>query len=294
MTGRRTGLDAMRTVVVLGLVFFHAALVFDTRDDFYVKNARTTSAVTVAAGFAVVWAMPLLFTVAGIGARHSLRKRGPARFARERLIRLGVPLAVATVTIVPVPQWLRYGAPKPYWSFLTHRFFDVHLSPADFPFVVQGPVFETGHLWFVVLLLFFCPVLLLVPADRQGPDHVGLLLLLGAPIALISALVGLEESFAGWSRWAYLLFFLYGYLLAGRRAVIRRAVPWTAALGPACFLASAPALLTADDPFSSHAPVVMLGRAAYGMAGWLVVLACYELLIRRLLPRARGQAATAS
>jgi len=31
--GRRPELDAMRLVVVMGLVFFHAALIFDTGDD---------------------------------------------------------------------------------------------------------------------------------------------------------------------------------------------------------------------------------------------------------------------
>lgn len=39
---RRPELDAIRLFVVLGLVFFHAGLVFDTRDDFYVKNPHTT------------------------------------------------------------------------------------------------------------------------------------------------------------------------------------------------------------------------------------------------------------
>lgn len=38
---RRTELDLLRTLVVLGLVFFHAALVFSPDDDFYVKNAGT-------------------------------------------------------------------------------------------------------------------------------------------------------------------------------------------------------------------------------------------------------------
>ena len=54
------GLDAMRLLVVVGLIFFHAALIFDTRDDYYVKNQHTTDLSPVAA-LGVVWAMPLLF-----------------------------------------------------------------------------------------------------------------------------------------------------------------------------------------------------------------------------------------
>ncbi|MGW7364999.1 acyltransferase family protein [Streptomyces sp. NPDC054841] len=135
--GRRPELDAIRTLVVVGLVFFHSALVFDTRDDYYVKNADTTEATTIVAGLAVVWAMPMLFLIAGLGSWHSLRRRGPAGFTRERLLRLGVPLVPATLTIIPIPQWLRERAADPeyeesYWRFLS-RFFDVHLDLADSP-----------------------------------------------------------------------------------------------------------------------------------------------------------------
>ena len=72
-TERRPALDVLRTAVVIGLVFFHAALVFDASDDFYVKNPQTTGVTPILAGLGVVWAMPLLFAVAGVGARHSLR-----------------------------------------------------------------------------------------------------------------------------------------------------------------------------------------------------------------------------
>ena len=39
---RRPELDAIRLVVVVGLVFFHSALVFDPQVDFYVRNRDTT------------------------------------------------------------------------------------------------------------------------------------------------------------------------------------------------------------------------------------------------------------
>ncbi len=224
---RRRELDVLRALIVLGLVFFHAALVFAPDDDFYVKNAETTDAVTVLAGLGVVWAMPMLFLVAGLGSRHSIRRRGPGGFARERLLRLGVPLLFASFALNPLPQWLRLRAADPgyhesYWRFWP-RFLTVRPDPGDFPFVVDGRYFETGHLWFVVLLLAFC--LLLVPvagvvaaggerAAAATARRPGLLLLPALPLALINALLGMEEDYAGWNRWAYLLFFLCGYALA--------------------------------------------------------------------------------
>ncbi|GAA4234082.1 peptidoglycan/LPS O-acetylase OafA/YrhL [Streptosporangium album] len=302
---RRPELDAIRTLVVVGLVFFHSALVFDTRDDYYVKNADTTDVTTVLAGIGVVWAMPMLFLIAGLGSWHSLRRRGPARFAVERLLRLGVPLVFAILTIIPVPQWLRLradpGYHEPYLRFLP-RFFDVHLDLSDFPFVLRGRYFEAGHLWFVVLLLAFS--LLLAPLIRWFPrdrgrrirDHLaaaaqrrGAILLPAVPVAVVSALMGLEEAFAAWSRWAYLLFFLYGFVLAAderfRTAMRRDAVP-AAVLGAVLFLVGMPGFLVVGnvfggDPFTDMTPLAIGARILYGATGWCWLVAILGLLDRR-------------
>ncbi|MFF5076637.1 acyltransferase family protein [Actinoplanes sp. NPDC000266] len=284
---RRPELDAVRLLVVLGLVFFHASLVFDTRDDFYVKNARTTEAVTWVAGLGVVWAMPALFLIAGLGSWHSLERRGTGGFVRERLLRLGVPLVFASLTIVPIPQWIRYGASEPYPEFL-RSYFDVHLELPDFPFVIEGEYFETGHLWFVVLLLTFSLILALVAGRLPligGPmRHRGVVFLPALPVALIGALLGMEEAFAGWSRWAYLLFFLYGFLLAADdrfRAAMRRDARWAAVIGFLLFGASGAALSTAgDDPFTSMTPQAIVARVLFGLAGWFWLVAILGLLDR--------------
>ncbi|QGN47401.1 acyltransferase family protein [Micromonospora sp. WMMD558] len=298
---RRPELDALRVLVVVGLVFFHSALVFDARDDYYVKNPETTEATMIAAGFAVVWAMPMLLLIAGFGAWHSLHRRSPGGFAVERLLRLGVPLLIATATLLPLPQWLRLRAADPgyresYLDFLS-RFFTVRLDLAEFPFVVRGEHFETGHLWFVVLLLAYS--LLLTPFARWLPRararrlrdglaaatrRRGVVLLPAVPVALVSALVGLEEEYAGWSRWAYLLFFLYGFVLAADdrfRAAMRRDAGLATALGLVLFVASSPGFLFADDPFTGWTPLAVASRTAYGAAGWCWLVAILGLLDRR-------------
>ncbi|MEU8380225.1 acyltransferase [Streptosporangium sp. NPDC048865] len=295
---RRAELDLLRVAVVVGLVLFHSALVFDARDDFYVKNAETTGLTMVVSVLGVLWAMPLLFYLAGLAARHSLLRRGPAGYAAERLRRIAVPLVFATVAIVPVPQWLRLRADpahqESYLEFLP-RFFRAELDLAQFPFVLQGEYFETGHLWFLVLLLTFS--LLLSLAARWwrlppglGERTAGLLRRRGAtllpalPLALISMVLGLEEEYAGWSRWAYLVFFCYGFAFAAderfRRAA-RRDLRVAAACGLALFAAGVPVLLAAgDDAFTASAPLAVFGRALYGAAGW-----CWLLTILGLLDR---------
>jgi peptidoglycan/LPS O-acetylase OafA/YrhL len=296
---RRPELDAIRTLVVVGLVFFHAALVFDASDDFYVKNAQTTSVTTVLAGFGVLWAMPALFLIAGFGSWHSMARRGAGGFVRERLQRLGVPLLFAILTFLPVPVWLRLKAADPgyhesYLSFLP-KFYEVHLDLSDFPFVLRGDYFETGHLWFVVLLLTFSLLLALlvrwVPKNRardalaRAVGHRGVVLLPAFATAAICAWIGMEEAFAGWSRWAYLLFFLCGFLLAADerfRLAMRRDAVLAAIVGVVVFAVCGPVLLTAgDEPFTAMTTHAIAARLLFGFAGWCAVVAILGLLDRR-------------
>jgi glucans biosynthesis protein C len=292
---RRGELDALRTLVVIGLVFFHAGLVFATEGDFYVQNADRTEVVTVLAGLCVVWAMPVLFLVAGLGARYSVGRRGPGRFARERLLRLGVPLVFVTVALNPLPQWLRLRAADPdyhesYGRFLP-RFFTVRLDLADFPFVVDGDHFETGHLWFVLLLLAFCLLLASAGPLATGGErtasavarHPGLLLLPVVPLALINVLLGMEEDYAGWHHWAYLLFFLYGYALAGDeriRAAMRRLALPLGVVGIVLFAACAPGFMSEDDAFTGWTPLALATRTLFSAAGWCLVIAILGALDR--------------
>ncbi|MYV52572.1 acyltransferase [Streptomyces sp. SID3212] len=306
---RRPELDVVRMLVVVGLVFFHSALVFAADDDFYVKNAETTEAVMIIAGFGVVWAMPLLFLISGLGAWHSLRRRGAGGFAGERLLRLGVPLVFATLALNPLPQWLRLrsadaGHHESYVDFLP-RFYDVRLEPGEFPFLVQGEHFETGHLWFVVLLLTFS--LMLVPFHRWLPrervrrvgDRVaeaavrrrGVVLLPALAFAAICAFARLEEDYAGWHRWSYLLFFVAGFALAADdrfRAVMRRDAGTAAWLGALLFAAAGPGFALADEPFTEMTALATASRALFGAAGWCLVVAIPGLLDRRRPERPRA------
>ncbi|MFC5218514.1 acyltransferase family protein [Streptomyces coerulescens] len=303
---RRTELDALRVFVVLGLVFFHSALVFSPDDDFYVKNAQTTEAVTVFVGLGVVWAMPMLFLVAGLGSRYSIRRRGAGRFARERLLRLGVPLVLATLLLCPLPQWLRLRAADPgydesYWRFWP-RFLTVRPDAADLPFVIDGEHFETGHLWFVVLLLTFSLLLAPVAAPlADSAQRIGraverrptLLLLPTMPLAAINAFLGMEEGFAGWNRWAYLVFFLFGYALADDdrvRAALRRLAVPAGVAGLALFAGTAPGFMSLDEPFTAWSPFALVTRALFGAAGWCWVVAILGLLDRRREPRPPSRA----
>jgi surface polysaccharide O-acyltransferase-like enzyme len=293
---RRGELDLLRALVAVGLVFFHTAVIFGA-GEFPVKAAAESRAVTVLLGFGATWGMPLLFLVSGMGIWYSLRRRDPGAFARERLWRLGVPLLVGLLTLVPFQVWLglrRAGDPSSFAAFYA-RFWDVR--PAlGFPFLVTAAPdgrFQTGHLWFLVCLLGFSLVLLPGFTWLRRPSGArllerlggrlarpGALLLPALPVAVVEVGLGSEVGLGGWNQASYALFLLYGYLAAADprvgEAFQRR---WRAAgaagllLFLACGAIAFGAVDAGADPFTAMDPRSVAFRLLKSVDGWLLVVA---------------------
>jgi len=297
---RRRDLDLMRMFVVVGLVFFHSARIFDT-GGFYVKNDPTSDLVSVAVSFAAMWGMPLLFVISGMGIWYSLRSRTTKAFAWERVRRLLVPLLFGVIVIVPPQIWTRLrgdpGYDESYWEFLP-RFFDVEFTPGGFPFVVGSDpatgLFEWAHLWFVVLLFAYSLLLLPViwylrkPAGlpmidklAERTDRLWVIVVAGLPFAVLDAALGGEEGLAGWSRYSYAVFILYGYILATDRRfgrALRRHRKSALLLGIVTFAAVGFLFVLGSETEGVNTLLdynaVSLGmRAVRGVSGWLWVVA---------------------
>ncbi|WP_138735740.1 acyltransferase family protein [Modestobacter excelsi] len=303
--GRWPGLDLVRAVVVGGLIPFHAALVFDATDDFYVKSDRTADLTPFAAPV-VVAAMPLLFLAAGIGAWHSWRARGAGNYVRRRLRRLLVPLVAGTVLLVPLPVWLRQragpGHGESYAAFW-RAFFRIRWDWAEFPFPLQpaadGRGFETGHLWFVYLLLLYSlavlPLLGWLGSARGGrtlrvladvTEGRGVVLLPAVLLGAIAAGLGLDEGIAAGNALGYLFFFGAGAILAADprfQELVRRDAGLAGVVAVTLLSVAGGALLLGGDgdPLLGRDPVLVIGRAAYGAAGWCAVVAVIGGLARR-------------
>ena len=297
---RRRDLDQMRMFVVVGLVFFHTARVFDTYD-WYVKNDPTSELVTIALSFAAMWGMPLLFVIAGMGMSYSLRARTAKDFAWERIRRLLVPLIFGVAVIVPPQVWTRLrgdpGYDESYWQFLK-RFFDTTFDMANFPLIIKADpatnLFEPAHLWFVVLLFAFSLLLIpviwalrrpagsrLVNRLAEGVDRFWLIVLAGVPLGVLDAAFGSEIEFAGWNRYSYAVFILYGYFLAADRrfgSALSRHRRKALALAAATF-----AIVGALFAFGSETEgadllldrdlLSVAMRTVRGVSGWLWVVA---------------------
>lgn len=91
---------------------------------------------------AVLFVMGLFFLISGMITPGSVSRKGPRRFARDRLVRLGVPLAVWALVSWPGAKWLIFevgGEPTSFWWRFMH----------------SDPFLDTGPMWFVEVLLIY-------------------------------------------------------------------------------------------------------------------------------------------
>lgn len=100
---RHFELDWCRAFVVLVLIPFHAAGLF-AADQYF--GTRYTSPVSLSELSTVgVWGISLLFLIAGAGACFALERRSPRQFIGERCLRLLIPFAFATLTLIPLQDY---------------------------------------------------------------------------------------------------------------------------------------------------------------------------------------------
>lgn len=226
-TGRLYYLDWLR-VLIIGLVFVgHAIMPFSGAPWLITADARLQFGPLLAA-VGNQFAMPVMFLIAGAGAFFSLRKRSPARFARERLLRLGLPYLLFTLLLSPIQAY--YAARNagtysgPFFPDFLPRFFNLDgFTRFDLSFLGHYGY----HLWFLGFLLFFSLASLPAIAYLKGAagqrftetcagiaGRRGGLLLLFLPFALLQVvLFPLFPHYQGWANTAFWgSFFLLGYL----------------------------------------------------------------------------------
>lgn len=151
VAGRTVYLDNLKVLLIAAVIVVHAVLgyVAAGQDGWWpYANVQETAIgpfLTVvlfmfAAPFAVLL-MALLFLVAGLLTPPSIRRKGPRRFVRDRLLRLGLPFAAFTLLLWPVALYAMYRPLGHVSGSYGDEFAD------EFP--------DTGPLWFVGLLLLF-------------------------------------------------------------------------------------------------------------------------------------------
>ena len=115
--GRWTYLDNLKVLLIAAIIAMHAVLSYSTVEVWTYTAMRevTLNPVVEAVLFVAVipfglFLIALLFLVAGLLTPPSVQRKGPGGFARDRLLRLGVPFAVYVLILQPIDR-VPLGAP---------------------------------------------------------------------------------------------------------------------------------------------------------------------------------------
>jgi hypothetical protein len=319
---RRRDLDVARELIVGSLIFFHTARIFDGLG-FYVKNEPPERALTFVVALTSLWGMPLMFAIAGFGIWHSLQKRTVYEFVQERVQRLLIPFIFGLLVVVPPQIYFRLMANPTYheaYAQFYPKFFDIRLQ-MEFPWFVSADpstdLFQPGHMWFLYVLLVFTLLLLpvfvylrsaagrrIVSRAAVGTSRPWAVFLPAIPIAALEAGLGTDMS-GGWNQSAYVVFLLYGYLLAADQRfgqVLCRY--WKIGLGVAVvgsiggiFGFAAVAESAGSDPLHAYDLASVTLRVVKGAVGWSWMVAILGFLeyrrTKRQIARPREAASAA-
>jgi hypothetical protein len=160
--GRRTDLDLLRIIVCGTVILAHALLIFAEEPRYHVKSAAPWAVATVLYEGMRIATLAIFFTLAGWSSVGSLRRRAPARYVRDRLARVLLPLGAGILLLGPVIKWIELGQGR-----------DLRLggfrlvAPPDYGFLEFIPRYVTrlnlmtwSHLWFLAYLFVISLALL--------------------------------------------------------------------------------------------------------------------------------------
>ncbi len=148
-------LDWLRVIAIFVLLFFHTGMIF-VGWGWHVMNDQRIESLVIPMDISHRLRMPLLFVIAGAGMWFALQRRTGGQLLKERTVRLLFPLIIGMFLIVP-PQVFYERLFQGQWhgGFLQF-FWERTLQFRPYP----AGDFSWHHLWFIVYLYVYVPLLL--------------------------------------------------------------------------------------------------------------------------------------
>ena len=146
MNQRRYDIDALRSIAMFLLIFYHLGVSFTSvaPQISFVQNKRITDGIWPLLNLMNSWRIPLVFLIAGVALRLSFRKRTKMQIFKERAKVLGLPWLFGTLVFSTSSIFIA-GKYYDYW------FLDEINEAALFSFQYQGI-----HLWFLINIFIYC------------------------------------------------------------------------------------------------------------------------------------------
>jgi glucan biosynthesis protein C len=295
-------LDAIRVSAILLLIPYHAARYLQ-------KGDGDPRIVDAAVWFVHAWHMPLFFAISGFLAASALSRSTAARQLRARFRRLGLPLFIGMLTVVPLANFLVIGA-----AALWPR--KGALPPKRELDLANVFSLTPRHLWFIAYLLMISLVAIGVWLAIQRVPQVGAAINRGfgrlmrswwavPALAAISAAILITKT--GWVAGGsasnslvpaptlfayYSFFFVFGWLLSGQSDLVDQLKrgAWLRLVGGALIAVPAFLLFYDNGDFTGNVgtPGVLAeidelrlyGLFTVGIVCWLTLFGIWGVLAR--------------
>ena len=225
---REFGLDWLRVIAFAILIGYHTGMYF-VAWPWSVKNPVISEWLTWPMLFVNRWRLPLLFFISGAGVWFNLRKRGYARFLRERSRRLLIPLGFGMLVVIPPQVFVERVLAG--WHYA--NYFDFWATVFRFVPYPRGNL-SWHHLWFLPYIFTYCVVgLPLFVFFRSGSGRAavdrlvrlceipGFVYILNVPNLVAAWYLGPRwpstmNLVSDWANFTgYFLTFLWGFVLCG-------------------------------------------------------------------------------
>ena len=142
-------IDNLRILLITLIAMLHLAITYGAIGDWDYKNVPegyTSLPLSWLNATIHSFSLGLLFFISGYFTPASYNRKGPYRFLKDRLLRLGIPilcydLVIGPLIVRPLVLYGNEGSSGSYFDFLIRYYSSFHIG--------------TGPLWFVEALLFF-------------------------------------------------------------------------------------------------------------------------------------------
>ena len=146
--------DYLRAALVSLVILHHIAITYGANGSFYYVEPSTSSAsaalLTLFVGLNQAWFLGGFFLISGYFSPGSFDRKGPKKFLKDRLIRLGIPLLIFFFVLSPLTCFIAFSH-TPAAQLISSGF----TTPVAWTWQFYLNTVGTGPLWFVEMLLIF-------------------------------------------------------------------------------------------------------------------------------------------
>ena len=148
MNQRRYDIDALRSIAMFLLIFYHLGISFTSVAPYiaFVQNKRFNDEIWVLLSVMNSWRIPLVFLISGIALRLAFQKRTKIEMFKERTKILIIPYIFGSIT---------FGAASLAIAFTFYEGWS-----DEYLWLGVVTIFDGVHLWFLKNIFIYCLILI--------------------------------------------------------------------------------------------------------------------------------------